>query len=323
MKEIRIKFLTRFAQELVQKSMGNDCTIVKSENPDYVWCDPETLKEAINYDCVRVWITAENIRPDFNLIDYAIGFDDLHFGDRYLQYPFYIYGRERALRDALHKHEKIDPISVIGRPFCGWVVSNGKWAEKIRDQIFYKCSEYKTVGSGGQHLNNMPDGKTVPNEIEFYARYKFTLALENSRMPGYTTEKIINAFAAQTVPIYWGDPLVAEVFNPKAFINANEFESLDALLEEVKRIDRDDDAYLAMLRQPAVLPDSPVYRYMQESYLGGYLRHIFCDQPPEQARRRLNAYSGWGSWPEKDMREYWKIRQHEGIYRLLHFVLRL
>lgn len=323
MKEIRLKFLTHLAENLVRGSVGNDCVVAETDHPDFIWCDPTTLKDAINYDCVRVWITGENIRPDFNLVDYAIGFDKLQFGDRYLQYPLYAYVSPPVLRDTLHKHEGNNPVSALERSFCGWVVSNGNWAEKTRDQIFYKLSEYKTVASGGRYLNNMPDGKTVPDVVEFYAKHKFALALENSRMPGYTTEKIINAFAAQTVPIYWGDPLVAEVFNPKAFINANEYESLDALLEEVKRIDRDDDAYLAMLRQPAVLPDSPIYRYMQEPYLGDYLRHIFCDQTPEQARRRLNAYSGWGFWPEKDMREYWKIKKHKGIYRLLHFGLKL
>jgi len=33
------------------------------------------------------------------------------------------------------------------------------------------------------------------------------------------TEKIVEAFAANCIPIYWGDPSISKVFNSKAFIN--------------------------------------------------------------------------------------------------------
>ena len=34
--------------------------------------------------------------------------------------------------------------------------------------------------------------------------YNFTIAFENSDYPGYITEKIIHAFIAGTIPLYWG-----------------------------------------------------------------------------------------------------------------------
>ena len=40
-------------------------------------------------------------------------------------------------------------------------------------------------------------------------------------MPGYVTEKIVNAFLAGSIPIYWGSRAVLEIFNPESFIYAN------------------------------------------------------------------------------------------------------
>ena len=48
-------------------------------------------------------------------------------------------------------------------------------------------------------------------------------AFENTYAPGYTTEKIMDAFASGCVPIYYGDPLVVQDFNPDSFINAHDF----------------------------------------------------------------------------------------------------
>ena len=51
-------------------------------------------------------------------------------------------------------------------------------------------------------------------------------------------------------PIYYGDSTVCEDFNSKAFINCHEFDSLDHLLEKVKKLDSDKTEYLSMLEQP-------------------------------------------------------------------------
>ena len=40
-------------------------------------------------NCVKIFYTQENLCPDFNYADYAIGFDNIEFEDRYLQFPIY------------------------------------------------------------------------------------------------------------------------------------------------------------------------------------------------------------------------------------------
>ena len=49
--------------------------------------------------------------------------------------------------------------------------------------------------------------------------YKFMITMENSRVPGYFTEKLMNGLHAFTIPIYFGDPLVTTRLNNKRFIN--------------------------------------------------------------------------------------------------------
>lgn len=114
-------------------------------------------------------------------------------------------------------------------------------------------SEYKRVDSPGCVLNNMPRlpyDQTRQQKIEFMRRYKFTIAFENSSSPGYTTEKIADAFAAGTVPIYWGNPDIAKEFNPDAFINCHDFPDLDSVVRHVIAVDKDDALFTRYLQAP-------------------------------------------------------------------------
>jgi alpha(1,3/1,4) fucosyltransferase len=47
------------------------------------------------------------------------------------------------------------------------------------------------------------------------------LAMENRAARGYNTEKIINAFQAGSIPIYYGTTEVFDVFNARAFVFYN------------------------------------------------------------------------------------------------------
>lgn len=79
---------------------------------------------------------------------------------------------------------------------------------------------------------------------------KFHLAFENSSYPGYVTEKILQAFYARTVPIYWGSPCVDLDFNPDAFINWHDYKNDKKFLERIIEVDNDEKLYHNMLNQP-------------------------------------------------------------------------
>ncbi len=53
---------------------------------------------------------------------------------------------------------------------------------------------------------------------EGLAPYRFSVVIENSREPGYFTEKLLDAFFCDTIPVYWGAPDVARFFDPRGMV---------------------------------------------------------------------------------------------------------
>lgn len=70
---------------------------------------------------------------------------------------------------------------------------------------------------------------SVEDKISTLNRYKFNFCFENVRYPGYITEKIFDAMIANTVPIYYGAPDIAEFVPSESFIDASKFDSFDEL----------------------------------------------------------------------------------------------
>ena len=142
---------------------------------------------------------------------------------------------------------------------------------------------YKKVDFGGRWRNNIGgaigdrynDFRT--SKYHWLKDYKFHICFENSSYPGYVTEKLIQAFRAKCVPIYWGDPTLCDekyaeyrpVFNPKAFINVHNFDSLDFVVKEVERLDNDPQAFLAMLKEPMLLHTPKNQKWLENTQGGG------------------------------------------------------
>ena len=60
--------------------------------------------------------------------------------------------------------------------------------------------------------------------------YKFALTFENcNNAPGYISEKILDAFMAGVVPVYWGAPNVLDHIPRECFIDMTDFDSWDQL----------------------------------------------------------------------------------------------
>ena len=64
------------------------------------------------------------------------------------------------------------------------------------------------------------------------SEYCFSFAIENCSEPGYYTEKILDCFLTGTVPIYWGDPIIENVFDKKGIIYYNELNYSDITTEK-------------------------------------------------------------------------------------------
>ena len=248
MKTIKINFVDppceNPKENFFVKLLSSKYNVEISDKPDYLFYDVFGNSHH-DYDCVRIFYTGENVVPNFNYCDYALGFYHIDFEDRYMRLPLWrIY--EGALRPFLDK-SNIDE-SAAKRKFCAAVISNAKQTDGFREAFFDKLNTYKEIASGGKYKNNV--GGPVEDKIAFQKDYKFSLAFENVAAPGYCTEKIVESFASHTIPIYYGDETVVRDFNPKAFINCNDYKSMEEVIERIKELDNDDAAYLEMLKEP-------------------------------------------------------------------------
>lgn len=223
-----------------------------SDSPDYIFCSVFGNKHFLYDDCIKIFYTGENITPNFNLYDYALGFDYITFGSRYMRLPlwrfacgfkddFVVPHPEQTSREDLSDKQLTE------RKFCNFVYSNG--ASKKRIEFFHILSRYKRVDSGGRFMNNIGT-KGVESKLEFQQNYKFSIAFENTESEGYTTEKIIDAYKARTIPIYWGNPKIAKEFNPESFINCYDYQDLESVAKKVAELDKCDEDYLKMLNAP-------------------------------------------------------------------------
>ncbi|MDR1338013.1 MAG: hypothetical protein LBJ73_03205 [Rickettsiales bacterium] len=239
-----------------------------SERPDYVFCGIFDNNKFIDYGDgpLRIYFYDENVFPDMNLFDYAIGFQDMSLGGRHLRVPYYYFDFEnyKKLLDN-NKTNAALPDNMAGRKFCNFIYSNpGNGRLSVTRQEFCRdLMKYRHVDCPGRVLNNMKNaieprkGNWTAGKLDFIKNYKFTIAFENSDSIGYTTEKLIHPLLANSIPIYYGNrDAAADGFNPRAFINGNDFDSLDDLKKFVTELDQDDQRYMKMLREPPLLVDS-------------------------------------------------------------------
>ncbi len=270
-------------------------------------------------DSVRVYITQENDVPNFNICDYGVSFHDIKYGKRSFRLPNYCYHNEAFAN--MRNGKRLTCVSPEKRDFCSVVISNDLFSSPKRFEYWDKISEYKPVASGGKIRNNV--GGPAGDKFEFLSQYKFSLAFENSEVDGYTTEKISDALYAGTVPIYWGNRLAYKDFNPDAFININDFSSIDEALKYIKKVDEDDELYLRYLNadplagNPMLDWEEQFLRFLEpaiegEKYLTKY--GISTDFNNLYLAARIRKFSS-RILPNDNK---WLLKLKENIYKLIY-----
>lgn len=256
--------------------------IIDEEHPDYLFYSSFGKRHLLYDNCIKIYWSVENVIPNLNICDYAVCLSDIQCGDRIFRHysSLYFHGRN-AFQNTLKPEE------LLNRKFCNFVYSNSKCSDTFRERFFYALSRYKQVDSGGRYLNNI--GGSIQNKLQFIREYKFTLAIENSSLRGYTTEKIYDPFLAQSLPLYWGNPNISSDYHPNSFVNLMSYSSIEEAIEEIIRLDNDNDAYLDKVTTP-FWPDGESFESFYDieiEKLMSFFRHIF-DQLPEDAFRRTN-----------------------------------
>lgn len=277
----------------ILKNHGYDVQITK--DADYLICSffDENPYQYCGTPQVRIMYSGENLIPDFNLIDYSICPYPIRFGDRNFQLPACVWPRSHWV--ALPEKDRNYTMEFVkGKEYFANFITGHESEYSIRGDFFKELCKYKRVESPGSYLNNMPNGERVNwlnnSKSDFQRKCKFTLCFESTNHYGFVTEKIMDAFYADTIPVYFGSPTVKEIFNEKAFIYVPDRDSFEEAIAKIMELDQDDKKYLEMLRQPILV--DPDYPRKLEEELGNYVCHIF-DQPLERAYRRSRVY-----WPK-------------------------
>ena len=201
----------------------------------------------------------ENVRPSFHGYDYSLSFDYDTYGGRNFRLPLWwsrlawagFEQKPRRVGSNNHGYEQLIPINSLTRPrkldiaskdkFCALIAGN---AEGLRINLYNSISRYKQVDGYG----NMFGNSLRKSKFAILPEYKFCLCPENSVYDGYVTEKLIDAYAGLTVPLYSGS--FDEAFNDGAFINYQNTQDIEYFVQRVKMLDVDSEMYQQMYEQP-------------------------------------------------------------------------
>jgi hypothetical protein len=165
--------------------------------------------------------------------------------------------------------------------FCG-VVQNS--TVPMRMELFNKLSEYKFVrASGGwitnvspeeQTIRHINDGESYKSKINFLKDCKFSFQIQSNVLSYLTVEKMIHAYASNTIPIYFGnDKVLEDGFNPKSFINCHDYDSIDDIVNVIIKIDKDDELYKQMIAEP-IFVNNELPKYFNHEYVFNFLEKI-------------------------------------------------
>lgn len=257
---------------------------IDSNNPDLVIFSNNFKKENEiqkykNSKIPKLFFTGENSQPDFTVADYSFSFNP-NTDERNLYFPLWILyinwfnkkynkNRDQAFLIPEKNLIKFGTETYIPKKFCSFISGNPK--ATFRNSFVTQLQGYKKVGCGGTILRNTlfparGRGDQI-GKINFLKKYKFNVCFENSSNIGYNTEKILHPLAYNIIPIYWGDPNISNIFNPKAFLNYHDFETTEEFILEIKKIDSNDDLYLNMINQPVFKNNTIPLEYQPKTAL--------------------------------------------------------
>jgi hypothetical protein len=224
---------------------------------------PDVRKDHTEYSCLKIFYTGENVDPRNYACDYSFSFAETDAKNfqlpNFVRHPFFQEFRRQEF-GVQARELRLSPKT----KFCNFIYSNGNAPE--RKLFCQKLMAYKPVDCPGKVLNNMhPLGPGWIEKLNFIKGYKFTIAFENESARNYTTEKIYHPLLVNSIPIYWGNPDVADYFNPASFINCHDYENFDQVIARVKEIDNDDKLYRQYLDANPVANNSRLHNFAEEA----------------------------------------------------------
>jgi hypothetical protein len=195
-----------------------------------VWFSDACIYQAEHFKCARkiAWLCEpppfrqghyDYVKWHEHLFDYVLTFDErlLKSGNpKYLYYPM---GGSFIHKSRWVKTPKVKLVSLI--------VSNKTEAtgHKLRHLI---AEQFKgridIMGSGV--------GDYTP-KYESLRDYAFTICVESEKLNTFFNDKLVDAFATRTIPIYWGCDDLSSYFDTNGILQFNNHNELDAILNRL------------------------------------------------------------------------------------------
>lgn len=217
-----------------------------------------------------VWYTGENVRPPLD-IDISLSFDQDTYSGANIYFPLIydtlltsllgdsdVFFGDIIVSDYLIGKREVTRIPA---PSIATFINNGT-PHRIRAiKAFERNINVAVYGK----LNQKP----LVRKSDVKDKFKFVMCFENDSYPGYITEKLLHAYALGSVPVYWGNLGKEFHLNRQAFINAEDFDSLDDLALFLKNMPN--TAYETMYAQP-LFNTTPDYNQVVEQIIARCLR---------------------------------------------------
>ena len=176
--------------------------------------------------------TYENLRHDAVPADYSISFDLGVSSPQHYRFPYWmdlvdwshegIKGNQNPRYGRLLNLNRL--LAPLGNHFLekpDRAVFFSSHLREPRKTLYDILSAHLPVDGMGPSFDGVISDhhQSGFEKFEVLKNYRFNLCPENSAYPGYVTEKIPEAFMADTLPISWIDVNARVDFNPDAFIN--------------------------------------------------------------------------------------------------------
>lgn len=179
------------------------------------------------------------------------------------QYRYIQYYINRSFFKCVFTHDQelidSDPNFFKFVPACGY------WIEELKEKIEKTklvsfITSNKTMCQG--HLHRLRWMERLKGQVDLFGRginqidkkeeglepYYFSIAIENGKYDTYFTEKILDCFATQTIPVYYGTEKIVDYFNRDGIIMLNDdfrvedlsyelyLEKFDAMVDNFNRV---------------------------------------------------------------------------------------
>ena len=139
------------------------------------------------------------------------------------------------------------PLKKTAKAMVAMFVSNCGAANNRLEYVRELMANGITVDSFGRCMHNAEPSVSSSNyndvKGETIARYKFTIAMENSNTKDYVTEKLYTPLSWGTVPIHMGLANIHEYAPEHSVISVHDFASPKELAAYLKELDNNDTKY--------------------------------------------------------------------------------